>query len=114
MKRLVIACALAVLTVPAAAHGQKAPRPSAEAASDDGIPVDNPLVRSRCGGCHRARERRRTASGDELQGEVRRARVPEILRRVVSADGRTMTSQVVDVDANGQETVGSTLVFDKQ
>jgi len=32
----------------------------------------------------------------------------------VSADGRTMTSQVVDVDANGQETVGSTLVFDKQ
>jgi hypothetical protein len=41
-------------------------------------------------------------------------RIVRILRRVVSADGRTMTSQIVDVDANGQETVASALVFDKQ
>jgi hypothetical protein len=41
-------------------------------------------------------------------------RIVRILRRVVSADGRVLTSQVVDVDAAGHETVTSTLVFDKQ
>jgi hypothetical protein len=41
-------------------------------------------------------------------------RIVRILRRVVSPDGRTLTSQVVDVDQHGVETVASTLVFDKQ
>ncbi len=42
------------------------------------------------------------------------ARIVRILRRVVSADGRVLTSQVVDVDAAGHETIASTLVFDRQ
>ena len=41
-------------------------------------------------------------------------RIVRILRRVVSADGRVLTSQVVDVDAAGNEKVTSTLTFDKQ
>ena len=41
-------------------------------------------------------------------------RIVRILRRVVSADGRVLTSQVVDVDAAGSERVTSTLVFDKR
>jgi sugar lactone lactonase YvrE len=41
-------------------------------------------------------------------------RIVRILRRVVSADGRVLTSRVVDVDAGGNEKVTSTLVFDKQ
>ncbi len=41
-------------------------------------------------------------------------RVVRILRRVVSDDGRVLTSQVVDVDAAGHEKVMSTLVFDRQ
>ncbi len=41
-------------------------------------------------------------------------RVVRILRRVVSPDGASLTSQVVDVDEHGLETVTSTLVFDRQ
>lgn len=41
-------------------------------------------------------------------------RLVRILRRVVSADGKTLTSQVVDVDERGKESVTSTLVFDKK
>jgi hypothetical protein len=41
-------------------------------------------------------------------------RIVRILRRSVSADGRTFTSQVVDVDERGNETVASTLVFDRR
>ena len=40
--------------------------------------------------------------------------IVRILRRVVSADGRVLTSHVVDVDAAGNEKVTSTLVFEKQ
>jgi quinohemoprotein amine dehydrogenase len=36
----------------ATARAQNAPRRSTQAV-DEGIPVDNPLVRSRCGGCHK-------------------------------------------------------------
>ncbi|MFN8061339.1 MAG: hypothetical protein U0Q12_19415 [Vicinamibacterales bacterium] len=52
----------------------------------------------------RTRERHWTQGG----------RVVRILRRVVSADGRTLTSQVVDVDDKGMEHTTSTLVFDKR
>lgn len=41
-------------------------------------------------------------------------RVVRILRRVVSSDGKTLTSQVVDVDEQGAEKVTSTLVFERR
>jgi hypothetical protein len=41
-------------------------------------------------------------------------RVVRILRREVSADGTTLTSQVVDVDERGEETVTATLVFERR
>lgn len=41
-------------------------------------------------------------------------RVVSILRRVVSQDGKTLRSQVVEVDEKGQEHANGTLVFDKQ
>jgi hypothetical protein len=41
-------------------------------------------------------------------------RLVRILRRVVAPDGRTLTSQVIDVDEAGRETRGSTLIFDKR
>jgi hypothetical protein len=41
-------------------------------------------------------------------------RLVRILRRVVSPDGRTLTSRVIDVDEAGRETRVSTLIFDKR
>jgi hypothetical protein len=41
-------------------------------------------------------------------------RVVRILRREVSADGNTLTSQVVDVDERGEEKVTATLVFERR
>jgi hypothetical protein len=41
-------------------------------------------------------------------------RLVRVLRRAVSSDGRTLTSQVIDVDEAGDETLASTLVFDKR
>jgi hypothetical protein len=41
-------------------------------------------------------------------------RVVRILRRSVSADGKVLTSVVVDIDEQGREKVASTLVFDKK
>jgi hypothetical protein len=41
-------------------------------------------------------------------------RIVRILRRVVSADGKVLTSEVVDIDERGQEKLTSTLVFDKK
>ena len=41
-------------------------------------------------------------------------RIVRILRRSVAPDGMTMSSQVVDVDERGKETVASTLVFDRR
>src|SRR5207244_2403541 len=35
------------------------PAPAADAAKDEGFPIQNPLVRSRCGGCHRTDEKGR-------------------------------------------------------
>ncbi len=40
--------------------------------------------------------------------------VVRILRREVSADGNTLTSQVVDVDVRGEEKVTATLVFERR
>lgn len=41
-------------------------------------------------------------------------RLVRILRRVVSPDGGTLTSRVIDVDETGHETLVSTLIFDKR
>ncbi|HEY7699251.1 MAG TPA: hypothetical protein VIE88_12595 [Vicinamibacteria bacterium] len=41
-------------------------------------------------------------------------RLVRILRRVVSKDGRTLTSSVIDVDEGGRETLASTLIFDRR
>src|SRR5689334_20908173 len=53
MKQIVIACCLAIVGLPAPARAQGPPAAPKEAAVDEGIPVDSPLVRSRCGGCHK-------------------------------------------------------------
>lgn len=43
----------------------------------------------------------------------RDGRVIRILRRRVSADGSTLTSQVIDVDEHGREHAAGTLVFER-
>jgi hypothetical protein len=43
----------------------------------------------------------------------REGRVIRILRRTISQDGRTLTSQVIDVDEEGHEHPTGKLVFDK-
>jgi len=43
----------------------------------------------------------------------RDGRLVRILRRVVSQDGRTLTSQIIDVDEEGHERPAGKLVFDK-
>jgi hypothetical protein len=40
-------------------------------------------------------------------------RVVRILRRIVSQDGRKLTSQVIDVDEQGRERQNGTLVFER-
>jgi hypothetical protein len=53
---------------------------------------------------------------DELTRErqwKREGRVIRILRRTISQDGRTLTSQVIDVDEEGHEHPAGQLVFDK-
>jgi hypothetical protein len=52
----------------------------------------------------------RTRERHWMQG----GRLVRILRRVVSPDGRILTSQVIDVDEDGRETLSSTLIFDKR
>jgi pimeloyl-ACP methyl ester carboxylesterase/ABC-type molybdate transport system substrate-binding protein len=52
----------------------------------------------------------RTRERHWMQG----GRLVRILRRVVSPDGRILTSQVIDVDEHGRETLSSTLIFDKR
>jgi quinohemoprotein amine dehydrogenase len=54
MKRPVVVCGLVILCVSAAAQGQNASRRAADAGADEGIPVDSPLVRARCGSCHKS------------------------------------------------------------
>jgi len=53
---------------------------------------------------------------DELTRErqwKREGRVIRILRRTISQDGRTLTSQVIDVDEEGHEHPAGKLVFDR-
>ena len=44
---------LAACVAASPAFAQQTPAPTAASASDEGIPVENALVRSACGGCHR-------------------------------------------------------------
>src|SRR5215831_9959703 len=43
----------------------------------------------------------------------REGRIATIMRRVMSADGKTITSSIMSVDANGKENVFETRVFEK-
>src|SRR4029077_408534 len=47
------------VSVPALARAQGAPAATTDGAADEGVPVDSPLVRSRCGGCHRSDDKGR-------------------------------------------------------
>ena len=64
MKRIALAWCLAIVCVPAAARAQAPPRAApaqavADVVADEGIPVDNALVRSRCGTCHKSDDKGR-------------------------------------------------------
>jgi quinohemoprotein amine dehydrogenase len=47
------------LGLPAWTSPQSAPRAAADAATEEGIPVENSIVRTRCRGCHRADDKGR-------------------------------------------------------
>jgi len=92
MKRLVIAWSLALACVPASARAQEPPRPAADAAVvDEGIPVDSPLVRARCGSCHKADDK-----GRMTRISYRRA-TPEnwerTIKRMVALNHATLTPE---------------------
>jgi len=91
MKRIVIAWCLAIACAPALAGAQGPPRPAGEAAVDEGIPVDSPLVRSRCGGCHRSDDK-----GRMTRISYRRA-TPEnwerTIKRMVALNHATLTPE---------------------
>jgi len=97
MKRLVIAWSLAIVCVPASARAQGPPRSSAadEAAVDEGIPIQSPLVRARCGGCHKSDDK-----GRMTRISYRRA-TPEnwerTIKRMVALNHVTLTPE----DARG-------------
>src|SRR5882762_7246339 len=60
MKQLVVVWSLAIVCVPTFARAQGPPRPAADAAPvDEGIPIDSPLVRARCGSCHNSDDKGR-------------------------------------------------------
>jgi len=60
MKQLVVVWSLAIVCVPTFARAQGPPRPAADAAPvDEGIPIDSPLVRARCGSCHKSDDKGR-------------------------------------------------------
>ena len=59
MKRIVVGSCLLLLGLPAWTSPQSAPRAAADAVTDEGIPVENSVVRTRCGGCHRADDKGR-------------------------------------------------------
>ena len=91
MKRLAFAWCLAILCVPAPARAQAPPRPAADAPADEGIPIDNALVKSRCGGCHRSDDK-----GRMTRISYRRAS-PEnwerTIKRMVSLNHATLTPE---------------------
>jgi len=91
MKRLAFACCLAILCVPAPARAQAPARPAADAPADEGIPIDNALVKSRCGGCHRSDDK-----GRMTRISYRRAS-PEnwerTIKRMVTLNHATLTPE---------------------
>ena len=56
--RTIVACCLAIVCAPAFGQSRGAP-PAAAAATDEGFPIDNALVKSRCGSCHRSDDKGR-------------------------------------------------------
>src|SRR5438045_3040791 len=90
MKQLVVVWSLAIVCVPAFARAQGPPRPAAEAAAvDEGIPIDSPLVRARCGTCHKSDDK-----GGMARISNRRA-TPETwertIKRMVALNHATLT-----------------------
>ena len=90
MKQLVVVWSLAIVCVPAFARAQGPPRPAADAAAvDEGIPIDSPLVRARCGSCHKSDDK-----GRMTRISYRRA-TPEnwerTIKRMVALNHATLT-----------------------
>jgi len=59
INRTIVACCLAIVCAPAFGQSRDVPQPSTDAASDEGIPVDSALVKSRCGSCHKSDDKGR-------------------------------------------------------
>jgi quinohemoprotein amine dehydrogenase len=91
MKQIVIACCLAIVGLPAPARAQGPPAAPKEAAADEGIPVDSPLVRSRCGGCHKPDDK-----GRMTRISYRRATAENwerTIKRMVTLNHATLTPE---------------------
>ncbi len=58
-KVTVLVLALTAFGAVASAQNPPAPAATTAASADEGIPIDNDLVRARCGGCHRSDEKKR-------------------------------------------------------
>jgi hypothetical protein len=93
-----------VTTYTAAYDGEEYPSQTVMTSSpgETGAPRDDTVILKKVD--ERTRERHWKQAG----------RLVRILRRVVSVDGLTLTSQVIDVAEDGRETLASTLIFDKR
>src|SRR6476659_6810051 len=81
MNRIVLVWCLAIVCVPAAA----------EVVADEGIPVDNALVRARCGSCHRPDDK-----GRMTRISYRRASAENwerTIKRMISLNHVTLTPE---------------------
>jgi len=91
MKQIVIACCLAIVGLPVPARAQGPPAAPKDAAVDEGIPVDSPLVRSRCGGCHKPDDK-----GRMTRISYRRATAENwerTIKRMVTLNHATLTPE---------------------
>src|SRR5262245_48610196 len=59
MLKQIFLAAACVLGVAASASAQQAPAPKPTDAVDEGFPIQNELVKARCGGCHRSDDKGR-------------------------------------------------------
>lgn len=92
MNRIVLVWCLAIVCVPAAARAQgPPPAAAAEVVADEGIPVDNALVRARCGSCHRPDDK-----GRMTRISYRRASAENwerTIKRMISLNHVTLTPE---------------------
>ena len=59
LHRTIVACCLAIVCAPAFGQTRGAPPSGVAAAADEGIPVESPVVKARCGSCHRSDDKGR-------------------------------------------------------